>query len=51
MNGPELVFLYQIKEGSASSSYACHIAAQVEIPQNIVQRGKKVLITSGKDFQ
>ncbi|RUS88483.1 hypothetical protein EGW08_003741 [Elysia chlorotica] len=42
MNGEELVFLYQIKEGSASSSYACHIAAQVGIPQNIVKRGEMV---------
>ncbi|GFO04709.1 muts protein homolog 5-like, partial [Plakobranchus ocellatus] len=42
MNGGDLVFLYQIKEGSASSSYACHIAAQVGIPQNIIKRGQQV---------
>ena len=42
MNGAELVFLYQIKEGSASSSHACYIAAQVGLSQHIVKRGVMV---------
>ncbi|KAH9515439.1 MutS protein msh5 [Bulinus truncatus] len=38
----ELVFLYQIKEGHTSSSYACNIAALVGIPGPIIQRSKEV---------
>ena len=41
-NGEELVFLYQLTEGHTSSSFACHIAAQVGLPQEVVQRGIQV---------
>ncbi|CAG5115808.1 unnamed protein product, partial [Candidula unifasciata] len=42
MNGEELVFLYQMKEGHTSSSYAFNIALQVGLPPAIVKRGKEV---------
>ncbi|XP_013079095.2 mutS protein homolog 5-like [Biomphalaria glabrata] len=38
----ELVFLYQIKEGHTSSSYACNIAAVVGMAPHIVKRGQEV---------
>ena len=47
-NGEELVFLYQLTEGHTSSSFACHIAAQVGLPQEVVQRGIQV---GGLDFR
>ncbi len=39
----ELVFLYQLKEGSTNTSYACHIATIAGIPKEIVTRGNEVL--------
>ncbi|CAL1542302.1 unnamed protein product [Lymnaea stagnalis] len=42
MNEGQLVFLYQIKEGHTSSSYACNIAAQVGMPASVIQRGNEV---------
>ncbi|BFY99597.1 hypothetical protein BsWGS_02637 [Bradybaena similaris] len=42
MNGEELVFLYQMKEGHTSSSYAFNIALNVGLPQAIVKRAKQV---------
>lgn len=42
MNGEELVFLYQMKEGHTSSSYAFNIALNVGLPQAIVRRAKQV---------
>ena len=41
-NGEELVFLYQLIEGHTSSSFACHVAAQVGLPQEVVKRGIEV---------
>ncbi len=41
----ELVFLYQLKEGSTNTSYACHIATIAGIPKEIVTRGNEVLDT------
>ena len=38
----ELVFLYQLIEGSTDMSYACHIAALAGLPPEVVQRGKQV---------
>lgn len=38
----ELLFLYQLVEGHARSSYASHVALQAGLPQEIVQRGKEV---------
>ncbi|XP_059144128.1 mutS protein homolog 5-like [Physella acuta] len=42
MNNDELVFLYQIREGHTSTSYACNIAAHVGMPASVIQRGKEV---------
>lgn len=38
----ELLFLYQLVEGHARSSYASHVALQAGLPQEIVKRGKEV---------
>lgn len=43
-DGDELVFLYQLVPGLSDISYACHIAAGVGLPANIVQRAAEVLI-------
>ncbi|XP_035829807.1 mutS protein homolog 5 [Aplysia californica] len=48
MNGAELVFLYQLKEGHATSSYACNIAALVGIPEHVIRRGKQVSALLGQ---
>lgn len=42
MDGGELVFLYQLKEGICQSSYAATVATLAELPANIVQRGVEV---------
>ena len=38
----ELIFLYQLIPGHTDSSYACHVASMVGLPQEVVQRGAKV---------
>lgn len=38
----DLLFLYQLVEGHARSSYASHVALQAGLPQEIVKRGKEV---------
>ncbi|XP_060085682.1 mutS protein homolog 5-like [Ylistrum balloti] len=38
----ELLFLYQLKEGHTSSSYASYIASQSGLPEEIVKRGVEV---------
>ena len=38
----ELVFLYQLVEGSTKTSYACHVATLAGIPKEIVSRGNEV---------
>ena len=43
-DGEELVFLYQLTEGGTNSSYACYIAAQADLPPEIVSRAKEVCI-------
>lgn len=42
MDGDELVFLYQLKEGICQSSYAANIATLAGLPASIVQRGVEV---------
>ena len=42
MNGQEIVYLYQLKEGHRNSSYACNIADLVGVPDSIIHRGKEV---------
>uniref|UniRef100_A0A673AVK2 MutS homolog 5 n=1 Tax=Sphaeramia orbicularis TaxID=375764 RepID=A0A673AVK2_9TELE len=42
VDGNELVFLYQLKEGICQSSYAANIAALAGLPTNLVQRAVEV---------
>ena len=47
-DGEEMVFLYQLVPGMSDISYACHIAAGVGLPANMVQRAAEVgVVTSG----
>ena len=47
-DGAELVFLYQLIEGSLNTSYACHIAQLVGLPTEIVKRGEEVSYRKGQ---
>ncbi|XP_051921783.1 mutS protein homolog 5 isoform X2 [Hippocampus zosterae] len=42
IDGDELVFLHQLKEGICQSSYAANVARLAGLPANIVQRGMEV---------
>ncbi|KAM8870863.1 mutS protein homolog 5 [Spinachia spinachia] len=42
VDGDELVFLYQLKEGICQSSYAANIAALAGLPTSLVHRGVEV---------
>lgn len=42
MDGDELVFLYQLKEGICLSSYAANIASLAGLPASLVERGVEV---------
>lgn len=42
MDGNELVFLYELKEGICQSSYAANIATLAGLPISLVQRGVEV---------
>lgn len=42
----ELIFLYQLTQGHSDTSYACHIAANVGLPQSIIKRGALVCVIS-----
>ncbi|XP_054477288.1 mutS protein homolog 5 [Anoplopoma fimbria] len=42
VDGDELVFLYQLKEGICQSSYAANIATLAGLPTSLVQRGVEV---------
>uniref|UniRef100_A0A8C5FG24 DNA mismatch repair proteins mutS family domain-containing protein n=1 Tax=Gadus morhua TaxID=8049 RepID=A0A8C5FG24_GADMO len=42
VDGDELVFLYQLKEGMCQSSYAANIALLAGLPTSLVQRGVEV---------
>uniref|UniRef100_A0A6Q2WVF7 MutS protein homolog 5 n=1 Tax=Esox lucius TaxID=8010 RepID=A0A6Q2WVF7_ESOLU len=46
VDGDELVFLYQLKEGICVSSYAANIAMLAGLPHSIVQRGVEVQYTT-----
>ncbi|XP_008573259.1 PREDICTED: mutS protein homolog 5 isoform X1 [Galeopterus variegatus] len=52
-DGNDLVFFYQVCEGVASASHACHTAAQAGLPDKLIARGKEVsdLIRSGKTIK
>ncbi|XP_019896234.2 mutS protein homolog 5 isoform X1 [Esox lucius] len=53
VDGDELVFLYQLKEGICVSSYAANIAMLAGLPHSIVQRGVEVseLYRTGKTIK
>uniref|UniRef100_A0AAV2MCS9 DNA mismatch repair protein n=1 Tax=Knipowitschia caucasica TaxID=637954 RepID=A0AAV2MCS9_KNICA len=42
LDGDELVFLYQLKEGMCRSSYAANIATLAGLPAHLIQRGTEV---------
>ncbi|KAK2844558.1 hypothetical protein Q5P01_011217 [Channa striata] len=42
VDGDDLVFLYQLKEGICQSSYAANIASLAGLPTSLVQRGVEV---------
>ncbi len=39
--GKELVFLYQLIDGSTCSSFACHVARSAGLPEAIIVRGRQ----------
>ncbi|XP_029927976.1 mutS protein homolog 5 [Myripristis murdjan] len=53
VDGDELVFLYQLKEGICQSSYAANIATLAGLPTSLVQRGVEVseLYRTGKTIK
>uniref|UniRef100_A0A3Q4AJD4 MutS protein homolog 5 n=1 Tax=Mola mola TaxID=94237 RepID=A0A3Q4AJD4_MOLML len=53
VDGDELVFLYQLKEGICQSSYAANIATLAGLPASLVQRGVEVseLYRTGKSIK
>lgn len=46
----ELLFLYQLVEGHAKSSYASHVALQAGLPEKIIQRGVEVQLVKLANF-
>ena len=38
----DLVFLYQLRDGYAEYSYACHTAKLASIPDEIIERANQV---------
>uniref|UniRef100_A0A667XY85 MutS homolog 5 n=1 Tax=Myripristis murdjan TaxID=586833 RepID=A0A667XY85_9TELE len=48
VDGDELVFLYQLKEGICQSSYAANIATLAGLPTSLVQRGVEVQACGGE---
>uniref|UniRef100_A0A674EEL8 MutS protein homolog 5 n=1 Tax=Salmo trutta TaxID=8032 RepID=A0A674EEL8_SALTR len=46
VDGDELVFLYQLKDGICRSSYAANIATLAGLPSSLVQRGVEVHYTT-----
>ena len=40
--GTGLVFLYQLVEGAATCSHACHVAGLAGLPREIISRGQEV---------
>lgn len=49
----ELVFLYQLVDGQADSSFACHIASLAGVPNELIKRAYQVteLVRSNKPLQ
>ncbi len=42
-SGGEVVFLYNIEEGSTDESYGIHVASMAGVPSKVVRRARKVL--------
>lgn len=40
----DLVFLYQLVDGHANSSFACHIASLAGVPDELIKRARQVCI-------
>ena len=40
----DLVFLYQLVDGHANSSFACHIASLAGVPDELIKRAHQVCI-------
>ena len=40
----DLVFLYQLVDGNANSSFACHIASLAGVPDELIKRAHQVCI-------
>ncbi|XP_061918815.1 mutS protein homolog 5 isoform X2 [Entelurus aequoreus] len=53
VDGEDLVFLYQLKEGICQSSYAANVARLAGLPANLVRRGVEVseLYRTGRPIQ
>ena len=41
----DLVFLYQLVDGHANSSFACHIASLAGVPDELIKRAHQVCST------
>ena len=41
----DLVFLYQLVDGHANSSFACHIASLAGVPDELIKRAHQVCRT------
>ena len=40
----DLVFLYQLVDGHANSSFACHIASLAGVPDELIKKAHQVCI-------
>lgn len=49
----DLVFLYQLVDGHANSSFACHIASLAGVPDELIKRAHQVteLVRTNKPLQ
>ncbi|KIO19597.1 hypothetical protein M407DRAFT_30749 [Tulasnella calospora MUT 4182] len=47
----ELVFLYKLTEGTASSSFGTHVASLAGVPQSVVARAEAISIDFAEKFQ
>lgn len=51
INKEEITYLYKVKDGSVSSSFAHLAALSVGLPKNIVDRAKQVIFNFFKALQ
>jgi DNA mismatch repair protein MutS len=50
-SGRDIVFLHQIVPGPADRSYGIHVAAMAGLPQAVVRRAEKLLVTFEQNFE